>query len=206
MPARRSTSTVPACLARGRGVLAALATAAALTLVLLGTGMHVARAHDEVVATTPARDAVVAASPQRVELQLTRPAQALGTRVLVSGPDGAPVSQGPAELAGTTVAQPLAADLPSGRYTVEWQVTSADGHPISGTSTFAVAGAAGASTLPDEGRAGPAAPGGAVTDPAARTAGDDAGPWWSRTAWIALGASVVIAVGGLGARQLSRRR
>ena len=54
---------------------------------------------------------------------------------------------------GTTVTQPLAGGLPAGAYTVEWRVTSADGHPLSGTFGFTVA--QGAATQPAAGAAGP---------------------------------------------------
>ena len=35
-----------------------------------------------------------------------------------------------------TVAQSIGPDAPAGTYTVQWRVTSADGHPISGTFGF----------------------------------------------------------------------
>jgi copper resistance protein C len=178
-------------------MVAVLVATAAVAVVLLGAGMPVAAAHDEVLATTPARDAVVATSPQRVELELSRPALALGTRVLVSGADGGAVSRGPVELRDTTVAQPLAEDLPSGAYTIEWQVTSADGHPVSGTSTFTIA--EGVSAVPGAGPTAAAAQG--SPDPL----GAAAGPW-SLLAWIAVGTVVLVLATVLAVRQVPGRR
>jgi copper resistance protein C len=203
MRLRRSTSSTRAPAARRPGVLAVLAAVATGTVVVLSAGVPIARAHDEVVATVPARDAVVAASPERVELQLSRPAQALGTRVLVTGPDGAPVSRGPVELRDTTVAQPLDPGLPSGTYTLEWQVTSADGHPVSGTSTFTVA--EDEPVAPDEAGTGASAPAQDLTAPAEAAARQDPAPS-PPAAWIAIGAVALITTGGLAARQRFRRR
>jgi hypothetical protein len=121
-------------------VLTVMATAAALTLVLLGAGTPTAEAHDQLVATVPAADTTLPTPPNQVELQLSTPAQALGAQVVVTGPDGAVVSQGEPELRDATVVQRLADGLPAGAYTVAWWVTSSDGHPLTGTHAFAVAG------------------------------------------------------------------
>ena len=70
-------------------------------------------------------------------LTFNEPAIATGTKVLVTGPDGSATSGDPA-LVDNTVRQPLRPQLPAGEYTVEWRVTSADGHPVNGTFTFGV--------------------------------------------------------------------
>jgi hypothetical protein len=178
---------------------------AAVALVLAGVGAPAARAHDELVATTPAADATVPTAPASVDLELSAPAQALGTQVVVTGPDGTVVSQGRAELRDRTVVQPVAGDLPGGTYTVAWRVTSSDGHPLSGGSAFTVAAgpaaaageqaaagepAAAGTPAPDPVAAGPtaAAPdGAAATQPAASSTG---------SGWIAGAAGVVVLAAG----------
>lgn len=78
-----------------------------------------------------------------VELQVSSPPQALGTEVRVTGPDGSVVSTGACEVLGDTVRHPLADGLAAGAYSVERRVTSADGHPITGSpGTWLVGGAA----------------------------------------------------------------
>lgn len=130
---------VPAPAARALAVLAALLLALA---GVLATAPH-ASAHNALVGTDPADGSTVATPPARITLTFDQPAQALGTEIVVLGPDGATVSTGSAELVDSTVAQALAADLPAGAYTVEWRVTSADGHPLSGELAFtATAGTA----------------------------------------------------------------
>ncbi len=149
---------------------------AALALVLLDVGTPAAEAHDELVATVPAADTTLPAPPGQVELELSAPAQALGTQVVVTGPDGAVVSQGEPELRNSTVVQRLADRLPAGAYTVAWRVTSSDGHPLTGTSAFAVAGSpavaadpAPTPTTPDAGVAAPSE--GAAAQPVASSPG-----------------------------------
>ncbi len=140
--------------------LIVLAGALGATLVLLGAGMPGARAHDELVATTPAHDTTAPTPPATVTLQFSRAVQALGTQVLVSGPDGAPVSQGAVEVRDAAVVQPLAADGPAGAYRVSWRVTSSDRHLLSGEFAFTVAEGARAAGP------GPSAP--RVEEPAGR--------------------------------------
>ena len=89
-------------------------------------------------ATSPAAGATVAEAPDALELEFTGEPLPLGTLVAVTGPDGAPVSSGEAEIRGTTVVQPIDDDLPAGAYRVEWRSTSSDGHPLSGTFDFTV--------------------------------------------------------------------
>ena len=135
-----------------------------------------------------ASGAALPTPPADVTLEFAAPPQPLGTQVRVTGLDGTPAPMGEPDVRGATVVQPLAEALPAGSYTVEWRLTSADGHPISGTFSFAATGgappvAAGAGGLPSAG-----------ADPAGTT---------FPSVWIAVG--VVVAVGGaLVMRQLRR--
>ena len=123
--ARRSPARTVAAL------VATVVTAAAVTL--LATAVP-ASAHDVLRSTNPADGAVVDRLPDRVVLTFGEPALAIGTEVVVTGPAG-PVSDGPPQLVDAEVRQPVRAG-PAGRYTVLWRVTSADGHPVSGTFAF----------------------------------------------------------------------
>lgn len=174
-----------------RFVVLLVAGAMATAALLFGPGTTTASAHDALVSVTPADGASLETSPEGVALEFSGRPQELGTRVLVTAPDGRPVSDGPVELLDATVSQPLAPALPAGTYTVEWRVTSADGHPLSGSSTFDVA-------------EGPAAP--APADPdevTTATAAEDSGTLVSPVNLTAAGA--VLAAGVLVLRR-SRRR
>ena len=173
---------------------------AAVPSALLGVGTPTARAHDELVATVPAADATVPAPPTQVQLELSAPAQALGTRVVVTGPAGAVVSQGAPELRGSTVVQPLPAGLAGGVHTVAWQVTTSDGHPLSGTYSFTVAGSPAVVEDP--------APSAATPDPGVASGAATAQPLdpSSGSGWIAAGAAgVVVLAAGVVLLRLRRR-
>ena len=123
-------------------------------LVTAGVGgAGVASAHDTLVATSPAASSTVPAVPGSVTLTFDQPALALGTQLVVTGPGG-PVQTGAARAVDNTVTQSVQPDVPAGRYTVLWRVTSVDGHPVSGRFTF-TATAAAPGTRP-AGRAAPA--------------------------------------------------
>jgi methionine-rich copper-binding protein CopC len=178
-----------------RALVAAVVTAATCALVLLGAGPPHARAHDQLVSTTPADGGTVGSAPAQVDLVLSQPALALGTRMVVRGPDGAEVSRGAAELRNTTVTQPLRADLPAGAYTVLWRVTSADGHPISGQFTFTLT----TGTRPAPASSGPAA----AEQPGSAGADELSGSHLLHG--IAVGALLLLTAGALLVRQLRAR-
>lgn len=148
----------------------AAAPLAVLLLLLAGLLLTAVRAdaHNALQSTDPADGSTVATPPTHVTLTFDQPAQALGTEIVVLGPDGSTVSTGTPELVDSTVAQALATDLPAGAYTVQWRVTSADGHPLSGELTFTAE--AGTTPEPEPTTAAPtedAAPTPDATTPAA---------------------------------------
>ena len=170
----------------GAGLAGALAV-----LALSLAGMPSAAAHDAIAAAAPADGAAVETAPADVVLEFTGVVQELGARVEVTGPDGTAVPTGDPEVVDRTVTQALAPDLPAGAYSVDWRVTSADGHPISGTTSFTVTtGAPGAGSAPPVREASSA-------EPAEES---------SSGLWIGLGAGAVLLVAlAVGARQLRGR-
>ena len=92
-------------------------------------------AYDTLTSTNPADQEMVQSAPQAVVLTFDEPVIATGTEVVVTGPAGQ-IQQGQARLAENTVTQDLQPEAPAGTYTVAWRVTSADGHPVSGTFSF----------------------------------------------------------------------
>lgn len=161
--------------------------AARLLLVLLGSvavlvaGAGPASAHDVLLSTSPAAGSTVDQVPGSVVLTFDNPAIAMGTQLVVTGPSG-PVQQGPARLIDNTVVQDLQGGAPAGDYTVQWRVTSIDGHPVGGTFAF-TARAAGAGT---------------PAPPEASTAATD-GPTGAAdtavTGWVGWAVGLVVAVG-----------
>jgi copper resistance protein C len=134
---------------RGMGwrLLAATLATAVLALAGLVIGASPASAHNVLKSTSPADGKKVARPPSSVVLTFDEPAIALGTKLVITGPAG-PVQIGKPSLVDNTVTQNLQPGSPAGAYTVDWRVTSADGHPISGSFTFTAEAAGGLSTAP----------------------------------------------------------
>jgi methionine-rich copper-binding protein CopC len=147
-----------------------------LTVFLL-TGLMAtapaASAHTVLTATDPAADSTVNAGPARVTATFNEQLQPTFVAMTVVGPDGNLWSQGDAKVDGATASVGLRPLGPSGRYTVNYRVTSDDGHVVSGSWSFTV-------TVPSTGTPGPAA------EP---TAQRDRIPLWP----FIIGAAVLIA-------------
>ena len=117
-------------------------------------------AHAALLGSEPPDGSVLAAAPAEVALQFGEPVAPISFRLLGSG--GAPS----VPLAGAVaddgrVRAPLPADLGRGGYLLSYRVTSADGHPVTGTIAFAI-GEVGLAP------ARPAAAGGGVSSAVAR--------------------------------------
>lgn len=168
----------------GRAALGALLLT--LWLTLLATP---ASAHDALVASDPAQDAVLTEIPEQLELTFSGEISDLGVQFVVIGPEDRDVVLGTATVSGSVVTQALTEELMAGDYQATWRVTSSDGHPISGTIDFSIADEAssrsddrGEATTTDGGQATPTgsavATDGATADataPSATPSSTDAG-------------------------------
>lgn len=113
------------------------------------SGAPAAMAHTALTATDPAVDAILTAGPSRVSATFNEELQTTFAAMTVVGPDGNLWSSGDPEVHGTVVSVGVRPLGPSGRYTVNYRVTSADGHVVSGSWSFTV-------TVPSTGAPGPA--------------------------------------------------
>ena len=120
------------------GLLVALATAA-LSVVVTAP---VATAHAELESTTPKQGSTVQRLPQQVTLTFSEPIRTPAF-VEVTGPGSANVASGDVQVRDEVLTQQLGDAAGGGAYALSYRVTSADGHPISGTVRFSVAGGAG---------------------------------------------------------------
>ena len=171
-----------------RGWRVVLVLVGAVAALVLANGQ--AAAHTELVSTTPADQQAVSRTPAVVVLTFDESLLAMGSQVVVTGPQG-PVQVGAPVVAETTVSQNLQGG-PAGHYTVAWRVTAADGHPLSGTFSFTAASAgngASATPGPDDGR-----------NSEETTASTDRSTW----AWLLGGVAFLAVVVAL-TRQLVRR-
>ncbi|WIE66026.1 copper resistance protein CopC [Curtobacterium sp. MCLR17_036] len=145
------------------GSAAVLAIAGGAVLGLAGP----ASAHNYLVGSTPAVDGTLTSLPESFEITtndrlLDIGGSDSGFAFRVVGPDGKYYEDGCVDVDGPSMTTPAALG-DSGKYTVEWQIVSADGHTVSDEYAFTWEAPAGFS--PATGSAEP---------PTCATAGDDA--------------------------------
>jgi methionine-rich copper-binding protein CopC len=115
-------------------LLGALLVLVLTALALAGAG--VASAHATRIASDPADKAVLSASPSRVSATFNEALQSQFAAMTVVGPDGNLWSTGDPHVQGAIISIGLRPLGPAGTYTVNYRVTSADGHVVSGNWSF----------------------------------------------------------------------
>ncbi|BDX32366.1 hypothetical protein TUM20985_29130 [Mycobacterium antarcticum] len=121
----------------------------ALVLSLLGAG--IAAAHTALVDSDPARDANLTSSPTAILLTFSEDINPAFATVVVSGADGRNWVSGSPKVEGPRLTAVVGPNRPAtGVYTVGYRVVSTDGHPVTGSYTFTIAG------VPGEGPPSPA--------------------------------------------------
>ena len=141
--------------ARGRfGRPLAVALLALVWLAAPGGG---ARAHAEVIDTTPGDGSISADAPAAITITFNEPVGLGDDGIRVFDAAGRRVDTAPESLAGTTATQPLPV-LADGWYLVDYRIVSADGHVVSAAATFGVGSADAASRAAVEALRGSAAP------------------------------------------------
>ena len=112
---------------------------AAMVLLIVAmaiSGTPAAWAHAVRVAADPAPDATVNTGPARVTATFNEQLQTTFAAMTVVGPDGNLWSDGSPQVQGATVSVAVRPLGPAGSYTVNYRVTSADGHVVSGSWSF----------------------------------------------------------------------
>lgn len=117
-----------------------LAAVLGLSAIVLGLWSAPALAHARLVESTPAAGADPAESPEQVRLRFSEPVEAEFGPLEVYDAGGERVDADDARVTPDDARVVLATleELPEGSYTVEWRVTSIDGHVVDGTYEFAV--------------------------------------------------------------------
>jgi methionine-rich copper-binding protein CopC len=170
-----------------RVVALVLAVGAAL---LLGAGP--AWAHSQLDASNPADGASVATSPPAVSLTFNEDVQPGFTVITLIGPDGKDYHSGDATETDQTVTVKALPLGPAGVYQIGYRVVSADGHPVSGKTSFTLT-AAGPGSANAQVPAATAAPN--AVPSAAPPEPEGAPVWpWIVGAVLLVGAGVVLAL------------
>ncbi|GFG87167.1 copper resistance CopC family protein [Mycolicibacter algericus] len=96
----------------------------------------VAAAHAVLVAADPAGGAELTRGPERVSATFNEQLQTAFAAMTVVGPDGRLWSTGETQVRGAVASVAVRPLGPAGTYTVNYRVTSADGHVVSGSWPF----------------------------------------------------------------------
>lgn len=159
--------------------LATAACVGALLVIATLTAPPVS-AHAARIATDPADNAVLTTGPERVSATFNEQLQTTFAAMTVVGPDGNLWSAGDPTVRGAVVGIGLRPLGPAGTYTVNYRVTSADGHVVSGSWSFRL-------TVPGTGTPGPPAGGG---PPGGRETGVPVWPFVAVAALLVAGGAV----------------
>lgn len=115
---------------------------AAVVVAMALAGAPTASAHAARIAADPAENAALTSGPQRVSATFNEQMQPEFAAMTVVGPDGNLWSTGDPQVNGAVLSVAVRPLGPAGTYTVNYRVTSADGHPVSGSWTFGLTVAA----------------------------------------------------------------
>lgn len=139
-------------------------------LILWMSGSGIAAAHTALANSDPAKDATVTAPPAAIVLTFTEDINPAFANVAVSSADGRNWVSGSPRVEGPRLTASVGPDRPvNGVYTVGYRVVSADGHPVTGSYSFTVAGVpVQASPTPTTAGAAPSA-----AEPPAASVGSD---------------------------------
>ncbi len=173
-----------------------------------------ALAHARFVSAEPTRGAELQQAPEQVSIRFSEPVEAEFSPLEVSNSQGGRVDQDNARIDpedARVVVEDLNGELSEGTYTVEWRVTSVDGHAIDGTYRFEVA-SAGAGTSQDAAQADTVAQadnGGDAQDGAGQQDSQET-PQSTNSVLlysaVSLGALIVIALAAVAVVQMRRRQ
>jgi methionine-rich copper-binding protein CopC len=100
---------------------------------------NAAQAHAMLDHADPRVGSTVASAPHEVTLTFTQSLEPAFSTVTVTGPNGARVDAGKAQVSGTTMRVGIKAGGP-GTYRVRWHALSVDTHSTQGSFTFQVGG------------------------------------------------------------------
>lgn len=116
---------------------------------LVLAGSPTAAAHTWLIASDPQDGSGLAKGPSRVSATFNEDLQPAFAAMTVVGPDGSLWQTGDPEVRGPVASVGLRPLGPAGRYTVNYRVTAADGHVVSGSWSFTLTeSTAPASTAP----------------------------------------------------------
>lgn len=179
-----------------------------IALALSSVGVGIASAHTALVSSDPAKDANLTKPPAAIVLTFSENINPAFATIVVSSADGRKWVSGSPQVDGPRLTAAVGPGRPAtGVYTVGYRVVSTDGHPVTGSYTFTIAGTPNEPPpplrRPSPHRAPPLRP--PNQPPRGRTPRQRSSPLWS-LAWPSAGRSPSGNRGNIGAEGLLTNR
>jgi methionine-rich copper-binding protein CopC len=95
-----------------------------------------AAAHTALKASSPKDGGKIDVAPSRLVMEFTEPILAIGSRVVVQGPDAGQYQAAAPQIVDNKLTQPLKPLGPPGEYRVEFRIVAYDGHPLTSGIRF----------------------------------------------------------------------
>lgn len=123
-----------------RGRAAALLGAVVVVVVGLLVGAGTARAHAELISSSPANQELLTESPTEIALQFTESVDPIEPGIRLVDSDGNDVEIGAVDqsVGADRMRASVPTTLTDGTYVIAWQAVSADSHRVRGSITFSV--------------------------------------------------------------------
>lgn len=113
---------------------------AALALLLLSTlSAAPAKAHDDLLSTTPADASALGDAPEDITLKFAAAPVKDTSKLVATADTGEQFALTDVTVSGSTVSAPWPQTAPAGTYKVAWRSVGSDGHPLTGTFSFSYA-------------------------------------------------------------------
>lgn len=171
--------------------LVRMAAAVTLGVALGALTAPAAYGHASQTGSTPAAGAVLDSAPAYVEVTFDTPIMGIGAALVVRSSDGTTISAGSPAIERTAIRIDVPADADPGTYTVAFRVVAEDGHAITSTFEYTVAGSSSTPAATSSRQA--ATPSVSPAAPVAQEGEDSGGPPYAVVGAVLLALTLITA-------------
>ena len=113
----------------------------ALLICVMGATATAASAHTELLKSNPADGSTLSSVPAVITLTFNEPVLDQGASIVAKAADGTAIRLDAVTVADAVVSATWPPTANEGLYTVSWRAVADDGHPVTGSFAFTIAGA-----------------------------------------------------------------
>ena len=113
----------------------------ALLICVMGATATAASAHTELLKSNPADGSTLSSVPAVITLTFNEPVLDQGASIVAKAADGTAIRLDAVTVADAEVGATWPQTAGEGRYTISWRAVADDGHPVTGSFVFTIAGA-----------------------------------------------------------------